>query len=84
MVLMVWMKITLTGNTQIAELSNNKIKEFEINPKNYNFTLCSPESLQGGEPKYNAKKMLHLFEGEKKFISRYSGFKYSCSVLCGR
>ena len=77
-------EITLTGNTQIAELSNNKIKEFEINPKKYNFTLCShkikefeinpkkynftlcsPESLKGGEPAYNAKKMLHLFEGEK-------------------
>tara|TARA_B100001059_G_scaffold67444_1_gene64216 strand:- start:1160 stop:2176 length:1017 start_codon:yes stop_codon:yes gene_type:complete len=58
-------EITLTGNSQIAELSNNKIKEFEINPKKYNFTLCSPESLMGGEPAYNAKKMLHLFEGEK-------------------
>ena len=58
-------EITLTGNTQIAELSNNRIKEFEINPEKYNFKLCSPESLQGGSPSYNAKKMLHLFEGEK-------------------
>ena len=58
-------EITLTGTTKIAELSNNQIKEFEINPKKYNFRLCSPESLQGGEPAYNAKKMLHLFEGEK-------------------
>ena len=58
-------EITLTGNTQVAELSNNKIKEFEINPEKYNFKLCSPESLKGGEPSYNAKKMLHLFEGEK-------------------
>jgi anthranilate phosphoribosyltransferase len=58
-------EITLTGNSQIAELSNNQIKEFEINPEKYNFKLCSPESIQGGSPSYNAKKMLHLFEGEK-------------------
>ena len=58
-------EITLTGNTQIAELSNNQIKEFEINPEKYNFKLCSPKSIQGGSPSYNAKKMLHLFEGEK-------------------
>jgi len=58
-------EITLTGNSQIAELSNNQIKEFEINPEKYNFKLCSPKSIQGGSPSYNAKKMLHLFEGEK-------------------
>jgi anthranilate phosphoribosyltransferase len=58
-------EITLTGNSQIAELSNNQINEFEINPEKYNFKLCSPKSLQGGSPSYNAKKMLHLFEGEK-------------------
>ena len=58
-------EITLTGNSQIVELSNNQIKEFEINPEKYNFKLCSPKSIQGGSPSYNAKKMLHLFEGEK-------------------
>jgi anthranilate phosphoribosyltransferase len=58
-------EITLTGNSQIAELSNNQIKEFEINPEKYNFKLCSPKSIQGGSPSYNAKKMLYLFEGEK-------------------
>jgi anthranilate phosphoribosyltransferase len=58
-------EITLTGNSQIVELSNNQIKEFEINPEKYNFKLCSPKSIQGGSPSYNAKKMLYLFEGEK-------------------
>ena len=58
-------EITLTGITKVVELDKNQIKEFEINPEKYNFKLCSPESLQGGEPKYNAKKMIRLFQGEK-------------------
>ena len=58
-------EITLTGPTKVAELAKDKIKEFEINPKEYNFKLCSLKDLQGGSPSENAKKMLHLFEGEK-------------------
>ena len=57
-------EITLTGNTKITELSNNKIKEFEINPLKYNFKICSLKSLQGGTAAMNAKKMIKLFNGE--------------------
>ena len=58
-------EITLTGKTKIAELSENKIKEFEIDPLKYNFKLCDQKSLQGGTPIVNAKKMVNLFNGEK-------------------
>lgn len=57
-------EITLTGKTKIAELSDNKIKEFDIDPLKYNFKKCTPKSLQGGTPTENAKKMISLFNGE--------------------
>ena len=58
-------EITLTGFTKVAELNNNKINEFEINPTKYGFKLCNQEELKGGSPSKNAKKMLNLFQGEK-------------------
>jgi anthranilate phosphoribosyltransferase len=58
-------EITLTGNTKIVELSENKIKEFEIDPLKYNFKLCTQESLQGGTAFDNAKKIINLFKGEE-------------------
>jgi len=58
-------EITLTGITKVAELDNNKIKEFEINPVKYNFKLCSQKDLRGGNPSQNAEKILNLFKGEE-------------------
>ena len=58
-------EITLTGITKVAELDNNKINEFEINPTKYGFKLCKQKELKGGTPPENAKKMLNLFKGEK-------------------
>ena len=56
-------EITLTGKTKIAELSENNINEFEIDPLKYNFKLCDQNSLQGGTAVVNAKKMINLFNG---------------------
>ena len=58
-------EITLTGNTKIAELNKNQIKEFIIDPTRYNFKLCNLSDLKGDSPSNNAKKMINLFKGEK-------------------
>ena len=58
-------EITLTGNTKVVELNNNKINEFIINPTKYNFKLCNQAELKGGSPSKNAEKMRNLFKGEK-------------------
>ena len=57
-------EITLTGTTKIAQLSDNTIKEFEIDPQKYGFKFCTQESLEGGTPSENANKMINLFNGE--------------------
>tara|TARA_B100000686_G_scaffold353925_1_gene461581 strand:- start:51 stop:1070 length:1020 start_codon:yes stop_codon:yes gene_type:complete len=57
-------EITLTGKTKIAELNNNQINQFEINPTKYNFKLCNQSDLKGGSPSKNAKKIKSLFKGE--------------------
>ncbi len=58
-------EITTTGNSYIAELKNNKIFSYEINPSNYDIAISDPSSLVGGEPSENAKKISSLLEGEK-------------------
>ena len=58
-------EITTTGSSYIAELKNNKIFSYEINPSNYDIAISDPSSLVGGEPSENAKKISSLLEGEK-------------------
>lgn len=58
-------EITLTGNTYVAELKDNKIKEYEINPQEFGFELCSIEDLKGGEVDENAKILRGILEGNE-------------------
>lgn len=41
-------EITLTDKTLVAELKNNQITEYEIDPREYGFQLCDLKDLQTG------------------------------------
>ncbi len=58
-------EITLTGKTYVAELNNDKISEYEINPEDYGFSLCKLEDLLGGTPDENAKILRGILNGDK-------------------
>ena len=58
-------EITTTGISYIAELKNNKVFSYEINPSDFDIAISDPSSLLGGEPSENAKKISNLLEGEK-------------------
>ena len=58
-------EITTTGISYIAELKNNKVFSYEINPSDFDIAISDPSSLLGGEPSENAKKISSLLEGEK-------------------
>ena len=61
-------EITLTNNTLVCELKNNKITEYIFNPNDYGYEYINIEDIVGDEPKYNAKCFLKMLDGEyKKF-----------------
>ena len=60
---MVWKCIGTT--TYVAELKNNEIINYEINPEDYGFNKSDPSELIGDTPTINAQKILKLLDGEK-------------------
>ena len=59
-------EITTTGITNVIEVIGNKIRKFEINPKELGIEPSSLKDLKGGTPKHNAKMITRLFKGELK------------------
>lgn len=57
-------EITLTGKTNVCELKNDRVKEYEIDPTQYGFNLCLPEQLKGGNAQDNAQIILKILENE--------------------
>jgi anthranilate phosphoribosyltransferase len=56
-------EITLTGETQIAELKNGKVNNFSFDPKEFGYSLCSLADLKGAEPETNAEIMREILKG---------------------
>ena len=63
-------EISLSGISIIAELNNNKITEYNFDPKNYGYKYIKNSDIKGGNAKYNAKKFIDMLNGNnKKFQS---------------
>ncbi len=58
-------EISITGETYVVELDDGNIKEFKISPQDANLKACNFSEILGGSPKFNAKKIEKLVDGEK-------------------
>ena len=56
-------EISLSANTNIAELRNGNIKEFVFNPKDYGYEYINNSEIQGGDAEYNAGKFIEMLNG---------------------
>lgn len=59
-------EITLTGNTEVSELKNGKVRTYQFNPKDVGLKYCSKNDLKGGDPETNAKITLEILNGYEK------------------
>ena len=62
-------EISPYANTDVVELSDGKIKEFALNPKDLNIKASGFENIVGKDPKYNAEKMKEIFQGKDNDFS---------------
>lgn len=58
-------EITVCGKTKVCELKNGNINNYEINPVDYGFKLCSLSEIKGGTPQENSKIILDILNGSK-------------------
>jgi anthranilate phosphoribosyltransferase len=58
-------EITLTASTQVAELKEGNISEYELDPQDFGLTLCSADELKGGSASENAEIIRTILKGEK-------------------
>jgi anthranilate phosphoribosyltransferase len=56
-------ELTITGKNHIAEIKNNTIKEFEIDPSELGLKKSKKEALIGGDSKINAIIIMGILNG---------------------
>ena len=57
-------EISPFAKTKIIELKDKKIKEFIIDPNEFDIISDNKENLKGKNAEYNAKKIIDIFKGE--------------------
>jgi len=62
-------EISPYANTDVVKLSDGKIKEFALNPKDLNIKASGFENIVGKDPEYNAEKMKEIFQGKDNDFS---------------
>ena len=58
-------ELSISGLTYVIELKNGLINKFTINPKDFGLKIYPFSELIGGDPAYNASKLLSVLSGEK-------------------
>ena len=62
-------EISPYANTDIVELTNGKITEFVLNPRDLGVKAGNFENIIGKDPEYNAEKMKEIFGGKDNDFS---------------
>ena len=58
-------EITLTHKTNVAELVDGEIKEYQIEPGDFGFNLAEMKHLKGGSPQQNAAMIMGILAGSR-------------------
>ena len=62
-------EISPYANTDIVELSDGKIKESVLSPKDFGVKAGNFDNIVGKDPEYNEKKMKEIFQGKDNDFS---------------
>ena len=56
-------ELTVTGPTFVAEVRSGEIDKYEVRPEEYGLSVADDESLAGGSPAENAKRLEDMLDG---------------------
>lgn len=57
-------EITLSQNTYICELKEDKVFNYNFDPREIGYDYISLEEIKGGDPQYNAESFLKMINGD--------------------
>jgi anthranilate phosphoribosyltransferase len=63
-------EITVTAPTLVAEVSDGKIREYEISPENFGLSRHAPDGLLGGDAHLNARILRDILSGAEEGAAR--------------
>ena len=58
-------EISTLGKTIVAEINNDKIKNYELHPKDFGFKVAKPEDIAGTSPEKSAEIVRNILQGQK-------------------
>lgn len=58
-------EISTASPTQVSEVADGNIKTYIIEPRDYGFAPCDPQSYTGGTPSDNAKLIRGILQGQR-------------------
>ena len=56
-------EISILGSTDIAEVKEDRVERYQINPEDFGFKRATFDEVKGGDPAYNASVIRDIFEG---------------------
>ena len=74
-------EISPFAKTKIIELKDRKIKEFTINPNEFDIIIKNKENLKGKDAEYNAKKIIDIFKGELNEFSQAVALNVAAGLI---
>ena len=63
-------EITTTGPTTVSEVSDGKIKDYELSPEDFGLSRHGPDDLLGGDAHLNARILRDVLSGEERGATR--------------
>ena len=74
-------EISPFAKTNVVELKDNIIKEFQIDPKILGIDCSVKENLKGKNAEYNAEKIIEIFKGQKNEFSQSVALNVAAGLI---
>lgn len=65
-------EVSPMGPTRVAEIRGGKVTEWTLDPRDFGLPIATAESLAGGEPAENARRVVDTLEGKERGAPRHA------------
>lgn len=73
-------EVSTAGKTQVCELKQEKIKSYEIDPRDFNIDYVKPQELMGKDVSFNAAVLVDILKGKKGPYRQAALLNGACAI----
>ena len=74
-------EISPFAKTNVVELKDSKIKEFEIDPNSLGINSTNRDNLKGKNAEYNSEKIIEIFKGQQNEFSQSVALNVAAGLI---